>query len=146
MNLFRRFFSLFLFHGYTPSFLKIDIHTILYHISTKTQYGFCTNPRGEEISLIMRKSTPCGVLFLYLFLHESVLVAVEIQVAATAEGEPCFGVALRVKLYHLQPIGSNGCNERYEVLLCHRMVNGDKMLVLHLFYGNCMIVIGLFSL
>ena len=89
---------------------------------------------------------PISGCFLYFLSKQAVLVAVIIKISHAPKLQPSFSVTLRVELYHLQPIGSNGCNKRNEVLFRHRMVNSDKMFVLHLFYSNCMIALGLFSL
>ena len=74
------------------------------------------------------------------------MVAVEVEVASAVELETGFGVAFGVELDKLHPVR---CEEGYEgniVGFCHRVVDGNEMLVLHLFDGNTVIGIGFFCL
>ena len=52
------------------------------------------------------------------------------------------GAALGIKLYHLQPVGSDKRRKADKVLLGHRVVEADKMLVLNIFDDGAMRHVG----
>ena len=74
------------------------------------------------------------------------VVAVDVEVASAVELEASFGVAFGVELDELYPIRCEEGYERNKMGFCHRVMDGDKMLVLHLFDGNTVIGIGVFCL
>ena len=74
------------------------------------------------------------------------MVAVDVEVASAVELEASFGVAFGVELNKLYPVRCEEGYERNKMGFCHRVVDGNEMLVLHLFDGNTVIFIGLFCL
>ena len=86
-------------------------------------------------------------LFLWQLLFEkSVVIAVPVEHAHAPQLKPCLGLSFRIELHHLDPVtGDEGCKGNI-VLLGHRMGNGDKMLILHIFDGDSVITIRLFCL
>ena len=74
------------------------------------------------------------------------MVAVEVEVASAVELEASFGVAFGVELDKLHPVRCEEGHERNKMGFSHRVVDGNEMLVLHLFDGNTVIDIGLFGL
>ena len=74
------------------------------------------------------------------------MVAVDVEVASAVELEASFGVAFGVELDELYPIRGEEGHERNKMCFCHRVVDGNEMLVLHLFDGNTVIGIGGFRL
>ncbi len=74
------------------------------------------------------------------------VVAVEIQITATVELEAGFGIAFGVELDELHPVCCQECHKGNIVGLCHRVVDGNEMLVFHLFDCNAVILIGIFCL
>lgn len=83
---------------------------------------------------------------LYFETHEAVVVAVDVEEASAVELEASFGVAFGVELDKLHPVRCEEGRERNKMGFCHRVVDGNEMLVLHFFDGNTVICIGLFCL
>ena len=103
-------------------------------------------PQVLEKSRLKNSSAIKRSCFLYFDPHKAVVVAVEVEVASAVELEASFGVAFGVELDELHPIRSEEGYEGNIVGFCHRVVDGDKMLILHLFDGKTVIGIGLFCL
>ena len=52
--------------------------------------------------------------------------------------KPALGVALRIKLYHLQLVGGDKRRKADEMLLDHRMVKADELFILDIFDDGAM--------
>lgn len=93
----------------------------------------------------MKKERRCASLFLlYLLFEKTVAVTVVIEVSHTTQLQSCFSVPLGIEFYHLQPVGGDEYHEGDKMFLGHGMVDRDKMLILHSFNGNGMVVIHVF--
>ena len=78
--------------------------------------------------------------------EQAVAVAVPVEVSATAELHPGLGVALGVKFHQLDPVAGDEGREGDEMLLGHGVVDGQKMLVLHILDGDGMVFVGFLGL
>ena len=74
------------------------------------------------------------------------MVAVDVEVASAVELETGFGVAFGIELNKLHPVRCEEGHERNKMGFCHRVVDGNEMLILHFFDGNMVIGIWLFRL
>mgnify|MGYP007130658167 CR=1 FL=1 len=59
------------------------------------------------------------------------LIAIDVNKAATSQLKACFGVSFGIKFDHLETIDSHIGQEGNKMLLGHRVLHRDKMLILH---------------
>ena len=73
-------------------------------------------------------------------------IAVVIEDSSATKLQAGFGIAFRVELYQLQFVRGDMGNKGDIMLLCHGMMDGDKMFILHILYGYIMSIINLLRL
>jgi len=71
-----------------------------------------------------------------LFLEKPVLVAVVIEIPSASQLQPSLGVAFGIEFHHLDSIRGYERRKGNKMLLGHGVGDGDKVLVLHFFYGD----------
>lgn len=86
-----------------------------------------------------------------LFLSEplfekSVAIAADIQKAVTAALKMGLGIAFGIEFDQLQPVSGGKRSKGNEVILCHGMINGEKIFVFNTFYSYSMIFISFLGL
>lgn len=73
-------------------------------------------------------------------------IAVAVEVSSALEAESAFSISLRVKFHHLKLVGCHVGQKRYVVGFVHGVMDGDELLIFHLFYLDFMVFIQRFSL
>ena len=73
-------------------------------------------------------------------------VAVPVQLSHAPQLQPGMGPALGVEFDHLHPVRGDEGQEGDEVGLLHGVANGDEMLVLHMFDGDGVVIVGFLGL
>ena len=89
----------------------------------------------------MRKPWRAPGFCLYFLLKQSVLVAVVIEISSATQLQAGFGVTFGIELDHLHTVVGYERQKGYKMLLGHGVGDGDKMLVLHFFYGDPVVVV-----
>ena len=79
-------------------------------------------------------------------LHESVPVAVPIEVTHAVKFQAALGIALRIEFDELHPVAGDPGHKGDVVLLCHFVVDGEEVLVFHGLHGDGVGFVGGFGL
>ncbi len=74
------------------------------------------------------------------------VIAVKVEIPTAVKFETGLGVTFGIEFDELDSVRCEKGNKGNKMGLCHWVVDGDEMLVLHLFDGNTVIFIGLFCL
>ena len=90
------------------------------------------------------KGRPSAGFLLYLYFHQTVFVAVNVNIPSASQTESGFGVALGVKLHKLHGIGGQIRHKRNKVGFGHFVIDGYEMLILNLFNADLVSIIGVF--
>ncbi len=82
--------------------------------------------------------------FLYPDFHQSVLVAIKIQISSATELHSCFGIAFGVEFNKLHPVGRDECKERNKMAFGHGVVYGDEFFIFNGFNGDAVFLVRVF--
>ena len=74
--------------------------------------------------------------------HQAMTVAVKVQHAGAPQREAGRGIPLWVEPDQLQLVSSEVGDERDEMILCHRVVDGNEQLILHPLHGQLVVLVG----
>ena len=74
--------------------------------------------------------------------HQAVAVAVEVEHPRATQREPAARLALRVQLDELELVAGEVGDEGDEVVLFHRVMEGDEDLILYPLHGQLVVFVG----
>ena len=81
----------------------------------------------------------------YFRFHQSVFIAVNIQISTATKLKSCFGVAFRVELNKLDSVAGYIGGKGDVVFFAHRMRCSEEVLILNFFNNNTVLLVGFLS-